>query len=188
MDGWMTRGFASRERASRAVDRGANERTKVERSLDLDVRPRDLDRRVRSRRRRDTTMASVAHRLSASAAVVSSSRANGARGRTTRAVKGTRAKGARGTAGMTRAMAREGSARATRFSTRSRSAEDAARGPSVRRLGGRFAKTTVTGGRRRAVARAADGGVVPSNFKKFTEIFANPVSYTHLTLPTILLV
>ena len=70
-------------------------------------------------------------------------------------------------------MAREGSARATRFSTWSRSAEDAARGPSVRRLGGRFAKTTVTGGRRRAVARAADGGVVPSNFKKFTEIFAN---------------
>ena len=46
-------------------------------------------------------------------------------------------------------------------------------GISVRRLGGRFAKTTVTGGRRRAVARAADGGVVPSNFKKFTEIFAN---------------
>ena len=106
MDG-MTRGFASRERASRAVDRGANERTEVEPSLDLDVRPRDLDRRVRSRRRRDTTMASVAHRLSASAAVVSSSsssRANGARGGRTRAVKGTRAKGARGTAGLTRAM------------------------------------------------------------------------------------
>ena len=74
---------------------------------------------------------------------------------------------------MTRAMAREGCARATRLSTRSRSVDDAARGPSVRRLGGRFAKTTVTGGRRRAVARAADGGVVPSNFKKFTEIFAN---------------
>ena len=131
MDGWMTRGLASRERASRAVDRGANERTTVERSLDLDVRPRDLDRRVRSRRRRGYTMASVAHRLSASAAVVSSSRANGARGGTTRGVKGTRAKGARGTAGMTRAMAREGSARATRFSTRSRSAEASA-SPRVR--------------------------------------------------------
>ena len=166
-----TRGFASRERASRAVER-TNERRAE--SLDLDVRSRDLlDRRVRSRRRRGYTMASVAHRLSASAAVVSSSRANGARGGTTRGVKGTRAKGARGTAGMTRAMAREECARATRLSTRSRSVDDAARGPSVRRLGGRFAKTTVTGGRRRAVARAADGGVVPSNFKKFTEIFAN---------------
>ena len=81
-DAWVR---VSRESESRGRPR--RERTNGSRAESRPRRPTSrLDRRVRSRRRRDTTMASVAHRLSASAAVVSSS--SSSRARTAREVGG----------------------------------------------------------------------------------------------------